>query len=135
MQTTRNTECLTLYHGTGFIVTILSWILGTDIRSYRRINFLEGQRVFSTIDNEHTIQHPEKSLVNQEIQLQSRLTCPNCGHEETETMPTDACQWYYECKACGTLLRPKKGDCCVFCSYGSVACPPVQQGEGCCDTS
>ena len=32
---------------------------------------------------------------------------------------------------CGTLLRPKAGDCCVFCSYGSVKCPPVQAGGGC----
>nr|WP_304572181.1 GDCCVxC domain-containing (seleno)protein [Salinisphaera sp. LB1] len=25
------------------------------------------------------------------------------------------------------LARPKLGDCCVFCSFGSVACPPVRQ--------
>ena len=34
-------------------------------------------------------------------------------------MPTDACQWYYECQGCGALLRPKPS-CCVFCSYGTV---------------
>jgi hypothetical protein len=28
------------------------------------------------------------------------------------------------------LLRPKPGDCCVFCSYGSVKCPPMR-GENC----
>ncbi|MGH7537526.1 MAG: GDCCVxC domain-containing (seleno)protein [Gemmatimonadales bacterium] len=28
--------------------------------------------------------------------------------------------------ACQKLLRPKPGDCCVFCSYGSVECPPRQ---------
>ncbi|MFZ0027756.1 MAG: GDCCVxC domain-containing (seleno)protein, partial [Pseudolabrys sp.] len=27
---------------------------------------------------------------------------------------------------------PKDGDCCVFCSYGSVPCPPIQEkGTGC----
>ena len=26
------------------------------------------------------------------IVLQSEITCPDCGHVETETMPTDACQ-------------------------------------------
>jgi hypothetical protein len=70
--------------------------------------------------------------------LESVLTCPLCGHVETETMPTDACQWFYECKGCGTLLKPKAGDCCVFCSYGSVPCPPVQQegaGSSCCGGS
>lgn len=23
-------------------------------------------------------------------------------------------------------LKPKSGDCCVLCSYGSVPCPPLQ---------
>jgi hypothetical protein len=41
-------------------------------------------------------------------------------------MPTDACQLFYECTGCGTKLRPKAGHCCVFCSYGSVPCPPMQ---------
>ncbi len=60
--------------------------------------------------------------------LESVITCPVCGREQCETMPTDACQWFYECKGCGSLIRPKPGDCCVFCSYGSVPCPPVQGG-------
>jgi hypothetical protein len=53
-------------------------------------------------------------------------------------MPTDACQWYHECEACHTLLKPRPGDCCVFCSYGDTPCPPVQMeragqgGAGCC---
>jgi hypothetical protein len=48
-------------------------------------------------------------------------------------MPTNACQFYYDCKSCGELLRPEAGDCCVYCSYGTVKCPPVQTGESCCD--
>ena len=66
------------------------------------------------------------------IELSSTLTCPRCEHVETETMPSDVCQWYYDCKGCGALLRPKPGDCCVFCSYGTVACPPVQEAKGRC---
>jgi hypothetical protein len=58
--------------------------------------------------------------------LQSVITCPNCGRSSQETMPTDACRFFYECAGCGSLLKPKPGDCCVFCSYGSVPCPPVQ---------
>ena len=64
--------------------------------------------------------------------LDSTITCPHCGHAETETMPTDACLFFYECKSCGTLIKPKQGDCCVFCSYGSVKCPPIQQHKSCC---
>ncbi len=72
------------------------------------------------------------------MQLVSTITCPSCGHRSAEMMPTDACQFFYECKGCGALLKPKAGDCCVFCSYGDVPCPPVQEaGEhgraaGCC---
>ncbi|MGH6951185.1 MAG: GDCCVxC domain-containing (seleno)protein [Vitreimonas sp.] len=64
--------------------------------------------------------------------LQSTITCPLCGHTRVETMPTDACQYFYDCARCGAVLRPKPGDCCVFCSYGDVKCPPVQAGDcGC----
>jgi transcription elongation factor Elf1 len=49
-----------------------------------------------------------------EVALRSTLTCPECGHVKVETMPTDACQWFYECESCKALLRPKAGDCCVF---------------------
>lgn len=59
-------------------------------------------------------------------ELRSTLTCPHCGHQATETMPTNACQFFYDCQGCSALLRPKSGDCCVFCSYGTVPCPPIQ---------
>ena len=64
--------------------------------------------------------------------LNSTIRCPVCGHQKTETMATDACQWFYECESCHQLLKPKAGDCCVYCSYGDVKCPPIQQGEDCC---
>ncbi len=57
---------------------------------------------------------------------ESLITCPACGYKTVEQMPTDACQYFYECKSCGTLLRPLAGDCCVFCSYGDRPCPPKQ---------
>jgi len=61
----------------------------------------------------------------------SSITCPECGHTEDETMPVDACLWFYECKSCRLLLKPLPGDCCVFCSYGTVPCPPVQSRARC----
>ena len=62
-------------------------------------------------------------------QLVSTLTCPRCGGASVETMPTDACQFFYDCRLCGEVLRPLKGDCCVFCSYGDVPCPPIQDAR------
>ena len=69
--------------------------------------------------------------------LESTLTCPECGFTQTERMPTDQCVWYWQCPGCSKLLRLKPGDCCVYCSFGSVPCPPVQhEGERrCCSRS
>jgi hypothetical protein len=66
------------------------------------------------------------------IEYQSTITCPVCGFQSQETMPDDACLFFYDCKKCGAHLKPKQGDCCVFCSYGSVKCPPIQAERGCC---
>lgn len=64
--------------------------------------------------------------------LESRITCPKCGHQSDEVMPTNACLFFYDCPGCNAQLKPLDGDCCVFCSYGSVRCPPMQTGESCC---
>ncbi len=71
------------------------------------------------------------------MELISILTCPNCRGISTETMPTNACWFFYDCKHCSARLRPLPGDCCVFCSYADVPCPPIQEagatgGSRCC---
>jgi hypothetical protein len=53
------------------------------------------------------------------------IRCPACGVETEEVMPTDACRYFWDCPACTTVVRPRPGDCCVFCSYGSAMCPPA----------
>ena len=80
----------------------------------------------------------EPTMVHRIMQRVSTITCPACGHRAAETMPTDACMFFYLCRGCGTRLKANAGDCCVFCSYGDVPCPPMQEpraagGEpGCC---
>jgi len=72
-------------------------------------------------------------MPDSEAILESVITCPACGAQASEVMPTNACQYFYDCPSCGEVLRPNKGDCCVFCSFGSVPCPPVQlHGKGDC---
>lgn len=65
--------------------------------------------------------------------LRSTLTCPRCGAVTDEVMPTDACLYFHECTACHVVLQPNHGDCCVFCSFGTVKCPPMQGAAGCRD--
>jgi hypothetical protein len=60
------------------------------------------------------------------ILTQSTITCPACGFAKNETMPSDACRIIYRCEGCGARLQPATGDCCVYCTYGSVPCPPIQ---------
>ncbi|MCF8239209.1 MAG: hypothetical protein K9I85_13695 [Saprospiraceae bacterium] len=62
----------------------------------------------------------------------SCITCPACGHQKMETMPVNACQYFYACENCQIVLKPHNGDCCVFCSYGTEKCPPIQLGQDCC---
>lgn len=60
------------------------------------------------------------------IIVKSTITCPYCQYQKTEIMPQDSCQFMYQCENCQQVFRPKAGDCCVFCSYGDVQCPPKQ---------
>ena len=50
--------------------------------------------------------------------LESVITCPHCGTAKLESMPTDACQFFYTCTGRGAMLRPKQGDCCVSADPG-----------------
>ncbi|MCE7987898.1 MAG: hypothetical protein DYG89_42585 [Caldilinea sp. CFX5] len=61
------------------------------------------------------------------------IRCPVCGFAREELMPTDVCVIRYRCHGCGTILHPKVGDCCVFCSYSNDQCPPQQaESKGAC---
>lgn len=71
--------------------------------------------------------------MEQTVILESIITCPECGHQKEEIMPTDACQYFYECENCHEILKPDKGDCCVYCSYGTVKCLPFQLNNESCN--
>ena len=64
------------------------------------------------------------------LKMVSTLTCPVCGRQASEAMSSESCQFFYECIGCKTLLKPKAGDCCVFCSHGDVPCPSIQEARG-----
>lgn len=52
------------------------------------------------------------------------IRCPHCAAPTCASMPLNACLWQFECPSCRHMLRPKPGDCCVFCSYGDHECQP-----------
>ena len=57
----------------------------------------------------------------------AELPCPVCGLAQDAEMPTDSCQFFYDCVGCGSVIRPQAGDCCVFCSYADKQCPSKQR--------
>lgn len=59
----------------------------------------------------------------------TKITCPVCGYAEIETIPSDKCVFFYQCGGCGAILRPKQGDCCVFCSFADQHCMFAQQND------
>ena len=61
--------------------------------------------------------------------LTATIKCPHCEFRAVETMPTDRCQFFYECPNCHSVLRPKPGQCCVYCSYADKPCPAVQESQ------
>jgi uncharacterized C2H2 Zn-finger protein len=63
------------------------------------------------------------------IIFESNLTCPKCGVIVKEKMSDNSCQYFYKCKKCNKTIKPKIGDCCVYCSYGNIPCPPIQQNK------
>ncbi len=62
-------------------------------------------------------------------ELTSTITCPECGYKKTELMSDNVCVFFYECEGCKARLKPRCGDCCVFCSYGSRSCPPKAKAK------
>lgn len=89
------------------------------------------RRVESVGDGEFRQTGQEPLMIHTHTTSECVITCPHCRTAKVEVMPADACIFFYECSGCGALLKRKPGSCCVFCSYGSVPCPPVQQARAC----
>ncbi|WP_305848903.1 GDCCVxC domain-containing (seleno)protein [Polynucleobacter sp. AP-Ainpum-60-G11] len=60
-------------------------------------------------------------------EFHSTITCPFCLQSETLGIPVGGSQHLYRCRACNAILRPKSGDCCIFCSFGNIDCSSSEQ--------
>ena len=101
---------------------LLTYCVPYAVATYGAISY----RLSQTRRGRPSSNEQEPAPMREAILAESVITCPSCGAAKLEPMPQNACQWSYECTACGKTLRPRPGDCCVFCSYGSVPCPPIQ---------
>jgi len=64
--------------------------------------------------------------------LTSEIKSPYCAFTKVEQMPIDSCQILYNCTGYNQEITPKNEDCCVYCTYGTVPCPPIQENKNCC---
>ena len=61
-----------------------------------------------------------------ELVLECSVTCPECGAVFAARMPDAEEVVSLSCPTCERVIKPEPGDCCVFCSHGSVPCPKAQ---------
>lgn len=54
------------------------------------------------------------------------VTCPACKNKVQEKMSSESVKRVFHCPSCLAWLSPKKGDHCIYDSYGSVKCPAIQ---------
>lgn len=64
----------------------------------------------------------QKSVVYRTV-----LQCPACGFKVTERMPLLEKVSVFVCPACEHITRISDDACCIFCSYGRIACPQAQR--------
>lgn len=117
----------------GLIVAVYNFDIDSKAVYVGMFGLLVATALNYYINRKHKIKCKTWTEIDgQNIELQSSITCPKCGHSKSETMPTETCQFFYECESCKTVLKPMQGDCCVYCSYGTVKCPSKQTCEECC---
>ena len=87
-------------------------------------NQVESESSGNIQEEKSTYKRLENSTESSET---TQIQCPLCGHIKTENLPTDICVIAYTCDSCHTELFPIKGDCCVYCSYGTHKCPSKQK--------
>ena len=80
----------------------------------------------TAVTNKDTVIVTNKTDLIAKISEESEITCPKCGYQKMEKLPTEVCLVSYTCKNCQEVMHPKDGDCCVFCTYGSHKCPSKQ---------
>jgi hypothetical protein len=59
--------------------------------------------------------------------INSVITCPHCEASELLQIPAGSSQRFYRCQACDGILKIQSGDCCIFCSFGSIGCTSSEQ--------
>lgn len=58
---------------------------------------------------------------------ESTLVCPRCNHGERMMMAENSSLVVHVCQSCGLEMHRLPGNCCLFCTWGTVPCPTAQR--------
>ena len=112
----------------GVATLVLAYCFGISVELlYLGLGGLAGQEFFRRAASKRS-KRSRPAEASQAL-LGSRLTCPHCDYESEEIMPSEAHQLFLRCAHCSEVIQPRSGDCCVFCTHGSVKCPAMQLME------
>src|SRR5712664_990573 len=75
----------------------------------------ESDRVIRTPGEIHSVTVPTATI-----------KCPHCGHEKTETMPTNACVHFYECSKCRRFFGQSLVTAASFARTGRADARPAK---------
>ena len=59
--------------------------------------------------------------------LETVMTCPSCHAKEKQTMWPHFIESVFVCNKCNKPHLQIPDRCCIYCSYGSIECPPIQE--------
>ena len=86
----------------------------------------------ATVTTKQPTNPRRRSSRQDDASLVGKITCPSCGSDSFARMCHTWCLYFHECKSCGSMITPRRGECCVFRSYGVAAlclCDPLDQGQ------
>jgi hypothetical protein len=106
------------------IFFLILWNPGRQSLSFSDRNSAITKKITGTYFSDFNF---ETGMNPEELIFISTVTCPHCGQAEQVLMPRYASKSYYQCPACQQVYQAKKESCCIFCSYGNIACPPAQE--------
>jgi hypothetical protein len=96
----------------------------TNRRTFLILSFLALGAGFAT--RAFAVQKKLKIKFDDIVSPKSTISCPVCKTKETLVIPGEVPLRRYLCPVCLTWLAPKKGDHCIFDSYGSQHCQEIQ---------
>ncbi len=90
--------------------------------------------IFVVKEEDHERRKPEFDYIQQMSQVFKVWITEKFGKESFDILISHEViehirDWKKSVAEMKTVLKPNNGDCCVYCSYGTVTCPSIQESK------